>query len=69
MVLDTMLAKIDRRFLADAIALSVACDAVFSFDKNGIGPLLSTYATFQIHPQLVTAEMDLVKCEIKSQFL
>lgn len=60
-VLDTMLAELDRRFSTDAMALSV-----FSSDKNGIGPLLSTYASFQIHLQLVTAEMDLVKCAIAS---
>lgn len=65
-VLDTMLAELDRRFSTDAMALSVACDAVFSCDKNGIGPLLSTYASFKIHPQLVTAEMDLLKCAIPS---
>ncbi|KAL1267092.1 hypothetical protein QQF64_002767 [Cirrhinus molitorella] len=65
-VLDTMLAELDRRFSTDAMALSVACDAVFSCDKNGIGPLLSTYASFKIHPQLVTAEMDLLKCTIPS---
>ncbi len=51
-VLDTMLAELDRRFSTDAMALSVACDAVFSCDKNGIGPLLSTYASFKIHPRL-----------------
>ncbi len=61
-----MLAELDRRFSTDAMALSVACDAVFSCDKNGIGPLLSTYASFKIHPQLVTAEMDLLKCAIPS---
>lgn len=61
-----MLAELDRRFSTEATALSVACDAVFICDKNGIGPFLSMYASFKIHPQLVTAEMDLVKCAIAS---
>jgi len=66
-VLDTMLAELDRRFSPEAMALSVACDAVLNCDKNGIGPLLSMYASsFKIHPQLVAAEMDLVKCAIAS---
>lgn len=64
-VLD-MLAELDRRFSTDSMALSEACDAVFSCDKNGIGPLLSTYASFQIYPQLLNAEMDLVKCAMAS---
>lgn len=65
-VLDTMMAELDRRFSTDTMVLSMACDSVFSCEKNSIGPLLNAYASFKIHPQLVTAEMDLVKCAISS---
>ncbi|KAJ8351877.1 hypothetical protein SKAU_G00233530 [Synaphobranchus kaupii] len=57
-----MASTLGQRFSDEAMALSVACDAVMKCDKKGISPLLNTYAGLNIiHPQFVTAEMDLLK--------
>lgn len=66
-VLDNMMAELDRRFSGEAMDLAAACDAVIKCEKKGIEPLLSTYASLKIvHPQLVTAEMDLIKYAVQS---
>lgn len=54
---ESSLAGLVRRF--EAVVLSVACDAGFSLS-------MSRYESLKIHPRLVAAEVDLLKCAIAS---
>jgi len=59
-VCDALIGQLELRFNKDSLALAKSVDALLHCKKDGIKPLVDTYAkTINVNPQLLASEMDL----------
>lgn len=65
-MLNNMTSEMDRWFSDEAMRLAVACDAMIKWEKKRLDQLLNTCSSLKIHPQMVTAETDFIRCTVSS---